>query len=586
MLLPTALVLSVIAFALVAMARGASSELSLGLALAVLVLAGVVPVDKALSGFSNEQMHTVALLFLAAAALQRAGTLSLFSGSLLGKGPSATRALVRLTFPIALMSAVLNNTPLVAMMIPEVRSWCRRMRVPPSKLLIPLSYAAILGGLLTVIGTSTNLVVNGLVGDAGLRPIAFLEIGLLGAPVCVAGLLLLVVAGRWLLPERPDPDQAFENPQQFTSEVLVPADSKYAGKRLLDVDVPELGRFAPLEIVRGGTVVPAPRPDHVLQAGDRLVFAGPAATILALHDHPGLTTAPSQAFDVRDPKRTLAELVISARCPLVGDVVGEGTFRRHYNAAVIAVSRHGGRLPQKRLDDWVLRPGDIVLVETGADFMAQHRYSPDFYVATAHERTDPKTPKNAWLGFGVLLAMVGAAASGTVSMFYAVLAAVVALMLTRLLDRKTMKQGIEPGTLLTIAFSFGLGHAVESSGLARLIGETVTHLGQGNPWFALAVIYVLTSLLTEVVTNNAAAALMVPLALATAERLGVSHVPFAAALMVGASASFATPIGYTTNLMVYGAGGYRFTDFLRVGAAMNILVGVIAIALAPLIWPF
>lgn len=576
------------AAAFVSMVRGwAPPEVALGIALGAITISGILDPRQALAGFANEQLHTVALLFVAAAALRGAGTLGVLASPFLRPTTSLTVAMLRLTVPTALLSSVLNNTPIVAMLIPEVREWARRIGVAPSRLLIPLSYAAIVGGLITIIGTSTNLVVNGLVIEAGRRPIGFLEIGRVGLPLTVAALGLLVLSGRWLLPDRPDVDAAFSNPQTFTTEILIDADSAYVGKRLADIRVRDLPPLAPVEIEREGHVIPAPRLDHVLRGGDRLVFAGPVAALLALRDHPGLSLARDPVFHHENPQRQLVELLISPRCPLIGRRVGDGTFRQRYNAAVIAVARHGERVENARLSAWEVQPGDILLVEAGADFFERHRASPDFYVVTPRGSTPAASPAKAWLGLAVLIAMVGAAALGILTMFKAVLLAVGVLFVAGLLSRDLIREGLDLRVLLTIAVSFGLGLALEQSGAAAgIAGGIIGRLGDGTPWMALAVIYLATVAVTEVITNNAAAALMVPVAFATADRLDVSHLPFTVVVMVAASASFVTPIGYTTNLMVYGPGGYRFTDFARAGTPLAVLTALLTLILTPMLWPF
>lgn len=266
--------------------------------------------------------------------------------------------------------------------------------------------------------------------------------------------------------------------------------------------------------------------------------------------------------------------------------MGDGTFRQRYNAAVIAVARHGERVENARLGDWELRPGDILLVEVGAGFFERHGSSPDFYLVTPRGTPQPAGRVRAWLGLVILAGMVGAAAFGVLSMFKAVLLAVGVLVAGRFVTRDLIREGLDVPVLLTIALSFGLGVALERSGAAAGLASAVGGLADGSPWIALAVVYVATVIITEVITNNAAAALMIPVAFAVADRLEISYVPFTVIVMVAASASFVTPIGYTTNLMVYGPGGYRFTDFARAGLPLAILTAVVTLTLAPIFWPF
>lgn len=572
--------------ALAAMVRGIPSEIAFGVALGTLTLLTVVEPADALSGFSNEQLHTVALLFVVAAALRASGSLRILTSRFLQPTAGPRTAVLRLTVPVALLSSVLNNTPIVAMLIPEVRDWGRRIGISSSRLLIPLSYAAIVGSLITVIGTSTNLVVNGLVTASGRQPVGFLEIGWVGLPLTVAALGFLTISARWLLPDRPDVESAFRDSRTFTTEILVDADGPYAGKRIAEIELPDLGPIAPVEIERRGRVIPAPRADHVLESGDRLVFAGPVATVLALKRHAGLTVAPDHAFQLDRAERQFAELLISPRCPLVGRRVGDGTFRSRYNAAVIAVARHGQRIDNARLGEWILQAGDIVLVEVGADFFERRGTSVDFYLVTPRGGSRIHVPRRAWTGLVVLGAMVGAAATGVLSIFKAAAVGVGLLFAAGLLTRDRIAEGLDLRVLMTIAFSFGLGQALETSGAAAGLAALAGDAGAGSPQVALVAVYVATALLTEIITNNAAAALMVPVAFAISDQLGVSHMPFAIAIMVAASASFMTPIGYTTNLMVFGPGGYRFTDFVRAGVGLAAITALLTLILVPRFWPF
>jgi di/tricarboxylate transporter len=299
-----------------------------------------------------------------------------------------------------------------------------------------------------------------------------------------------------------------------------------------------------------------------------------------------LNVAPDHAFDRADPQRQLAELLVSPRCPLIGRRVGDGTFRQRYNAAVIAVARHGERIDNARLAEWELRAGDILLAEVGADFFDRHRTNPDFYLVTQHGPSKTASTAGAWVGLIILGIMVGVVAIGWLSMFKASVLAVGALFLARLVTRDLVREGLDLGVLLTIALSFGMGLALDRSGAAASLAALVNQFGDGSPFLALVVIYVATAVVTELITNNAAAALMVPVAFAVADRMDVSYVPFTIAVMVAASASFITPIGYTTNLMVYGPGGYRFSDFMRVGTPVAVLAAILTLSLIPLVWPF
>jgi di/tricarboxylate transporter len=571
--------------ALVIMATDrASPDKTLLGALAVLLLSGVLTTKQALAGFANEGLATIAVLFIVAAAVRRTGALAAASARVLGRPKSVLAAQLRLMIPVAGLSAFVNNTPLVAMLLPEVRDWARRSGVAPSRLLIPLSYAAILGGVVTLIGTSTNLVVDGMMRQSGLPGLGFFDLTWVGLPVALIGIALCVLLGRRLLPDRQDRDMPFADPRAFTAEFTVVPGGPFDGKRLADVVIPDLPGLHPIEILRDGGAVPAPRAEEQLRAGDRLVVSLAVGHVLALHRTPGLDAADSTYSREVSGSRALIELVVSDGCPLVGKTVGDGSFRRHYDAAVVAVARHGERVNTS--EPWILRTGDTLLVEASADFLALHRTSPDFYVVTDYGEVRPARQWHRIASVAAFGAMALLAALGVCSMLEAGVGAAIFLLGARVVSWTDVRDDINWGVLLTIAASLGVGTALEVSGGAKLVGDAIASVGTSEPWLALALVFGGTVLLTEMVTNNAAAAMMLPVGLAAASRLGVSHMPFVMAVMFAASASFATPIGYQTNLMVYGPGGYRFSDFMRMGIPLTVLLGAVTLVLTPIFWPF
>ena len=563
------------------------AELALLGALGVLVLCGVIDPAQALVGFANQGMHTVALLFIVADAMRRNGVLERFCRQLIGKNTRLVTVKFRLLIPIACISAVINNTPLVAMMVPVIRGLSRHLSVAPSRLLLPVSYAAILGGVCTSIGTSTNLVIIGLIKQAGLPTPGFFEIGRIGLVVCGAGLVYLLLASRFL-PERKPEDLIAEDPRTFTSEFIVDPGGPLDGKRLDHIQATSFPRLFPVEILRGETVIPAPQGGEILLGNDRLVLAGEAHYIVAAQGIKGLHSARDRQFGPNEPlrRRRQLELVVSHSCPLVGHVVGDGSFRRRYNAAVIALSRHGEIIPRRKPQDWILEPGDTLLVEAAPGFLWQHRYNPDFYVVTERPELDQAPPAHQIMTIAVFAGMIACVGFGLLSMFQAAFAAAFLLMGLRVLSWHEARSSLDTGVLLAIAAAIGLSEALMVTGAADAIASVAIRLGGDNPWLTLALIYVATTVCTEVVTNNAAAAIMLPPALSAAARLGVSYQPFVFSIMVAASASFITPIGYQTNLMVYGPGGYRFTDFIRFGLPLSLLVAALTIGFAPVLWPF
>jgi len=488
---------------------------------------------------------------------------------------------------MAAISGFMNNTPLVAMMIPAVSEWAKKYRLAVSKLMIPLSYAAILGGTCTLIGTSTNLVVAGFIEKSGLPPLGMFEITWVGLPCAVVGLAFILAVQNWLLPDRRAAISGLDDPREYTVEMLVAPDSPLAGKTIEQAGLRHLEGVFLAEIDRAGYILPAVSPQEPLRAGDRLVFVGVVDSVVDLQRIRGLVPATDQVFKLESPRssRCLIEAVVSNSCPLTGKTIRDGRFRSIYNAAVIAVARNGERL-QMKIGDIVLRAGDTLLLEAHPSFADQQKNSRDFFLVSRLENSNPPRHERALLAMGVLVAMVAAVTTGVLSLLQASLVAAGAMIVTRCCTTNQARRSIDWEVLLAIAASFGLSGALESTGAAEVIAQSMIGLAGGRPWLTLAVVYAITLVATELITNNAAAALMFPLALAAASSLGVSYVPFVIVVMMAASAGFATPIGYQTNLMVYGPGGYRFSDYMRIGIPLDLLVGVVAVLLAPLFFPF
>lgn len=579
--------LVMISFGLLACTRIPADFVFLG-SLALLLVTGVLESKDALVGFSSSGMITVAVLYVVVAGLQETGGISWISMRAMGRPAGVRQAQVRLMTPVIALSAFLNNTPVVAMFIPVVAEWCRRIRIQPSRLMIPLSYASIFGGVCTLIGTSTNLVVNGMYQDrfktAGL---GMFEIGLLGIPCALVGMAYIVLFGSRLLPERRTLEEVFENPREYTLELQVGKRSPLAGKSIENAGLRQLPGAFLAELIRDDQVLSAVAQQEVLHDGDRLIFVGNIDSMRELRNLQGLEPVPDQLFKLDAPRhqRCLVEAVVSDTCPLVGMTIREGRFRNMYNAVVIAVARNGERL-QGKIGDIQLRAGDTLLIESHAGFVPRQKDSRDFYLVSGIENSTPRRFEKAPLAFGILAVMVLLAATGWMSMLNAALVAAAAMLLAGCCSASQARRSIEWNVLLVIAAALGLGEALDKTQAASAIAGLMLGLVGDHPWIVLAMVYLITTCFTEIITNNGAAALVFPIAMSTADRLDVNPMPFVVCIMVAASASFATPIGYQTNLMVYGPGGYRFSDYFRIGIPLNILLGVLSVILAPLIWRF
>ena len=543
---------------------------------------------EAVMGFGNAGPITVGVLFIVVEGLVRTGAMTRFTGPLLGLPKTTLGAQARLLLPVSGLSAFLNNTPVVAMFMPVVDDWCRKMRLSPSKLFIPLSYASILGGMCTIIGTSTNLVVNGLVvSQTNLPGLKMFEIAWIGVPCALVGTTYLLLVSRRLLPDRRPPVSLQDDPRQYTVEMVVDPTGPLVKQTIEKAGLRHLPGLYLMEIDRNGDVLAAVGPERRLEGGDRLVFVGIVESVVDLQKIRGLGPATDQVFKLDAPRmqRCLVEAVVSDRCPLIGKSIREGKFRTVYNAAVLAVARRGEHI-QKKIGDIVLRSGDTLLMEASPTFVEQQRNSHHFFLVSSVAGSSPLRHEHAWIALAILIGMVTAVTTGWLNMLAAAMLAAGLMIVTRCCTGEEARRSINWQVLMVIGAALGIGKAMQTSGAATNIAERLINLAQGNPWIVLAAVYGVTTLFTELITNNAAAVLVFPIAIASAKTLDANPMPFIITIMVAASASFATPIGYQTNLMVYGPGGYRFSDYLRIGLPLNLLIMCVTVGMAPLIWPF
>ncbi|MCP5312214.1 MAG: SLC13 family permease [Chromatiaceae bacterium] len=557
-------------------------------ALSLLLIVGVVTPAEGLIGFANEGMLTVAVLYVVVTGLTETGAVAWIVQSLLGRPRSDTHARLRLMAPVAALSAFINNTPVVAIFIPAVQDWAKRHRLELSRLMIPLSFASIAGGTCTLIGTSTNLVVNGLyTARTGAPGIGFFDLLWIGIPVVAVVTLFLLTAGQWLLPRRVSAAASYADVRQYTAEMLVPVDSPLVGETIEEAGLRQLPGLFLVEIDRAGQCIPAVSSQERLQAGDRLVFAGILDSVLDLQRTRGLLPATDQVFKLGGARhgRCFVEAVLSDSCPLVGKGVREGRFRTRYGAVIVALHRNGGRV-RRKIGDIELRAGDTLLLECRPSFVEQQRNSRDFLLISQLGDTHPLQHDKALTAIGIVIGMVAMVVGGVLGMLQAALLAAGMMIVTGCTDGRTARRAPDWQVLVVIATSFGIGAALETTGAASFLAGTLIGLAHADPLTALALIFVATSLLTSFATNNVAAVLVFPIALQAATSMQVSVEPFVITLMVAASTSFATPIGYQTNLMVFNVGGYRFGDFVRIGLPLTLLVGVLTVALVPHVWHF
>jgi di/tricarboxylate transporter len=549
----------------------------------------IISPEEAFAGFSNSGMLTVAFLFIVVAGLRETGVLDQVGHRVLGGVRSERGLIVRLSGVIVPLSALLNNTPIVAMFVPIVIDWSRRHQVSPSKVLIPLSYLTILGGTCSLIGTSTNLIVNGLMVDNGMLAMGLFEIGQVGLPYAIVGVVYLCCFGSRLLPDRKELLEQFTNARRdYLIEKQVQSGCRLIGKTVDAAGLRHLPGLFLAEIERAGKRMTPARPDDTIEQGDRLVFAGVVTGIVELDKIAGLSTI-DESYVSESPRerrdRRLCEAVVSHTSTLIGKSIRDAEFRSTFGAVVIAVHRSGKRVNRK-LGDIKLQAGDALLMQTEPNFLQQHRHDPAFYLVSMVEDWRPIRDDRAWIAIAIFALLIILMVSGWVPVVVASAMAAIAMVATRCLSSGDAQRSVEWQVLVTIAASFGVGTALQNSGVATVIaGGVVDATHFLGPIAAIAVVYCVGSILTELITNNAAAVLLFPFCIETARLYDVDPRSFVIALALAASASFMTPIGYQTNMMVYGPGGYRFSDFIRIGTPLNILLGIVAIALIPFFWP-
>lgn len=554
----------------------------------LLIAAGVITEEEALQGLSEPSLVTIGALFVVAAGLQETGAMAFLSQYVLGKPSTERAAQARIMLPVAIMSAFLNNTPVVAVLMPVIGDWSKKYGQSVSRLLLPLSYAAILGGTCTLIGTSTNMVINDLLIKAGNPGLGMFEIAWLGLPVSLIGIAYVILFCGRLLPDRRPAISHGDDAREYTIELLVEPGSPLVGRTIEEAGLRHLQGVYLIEIDRGGHVLPAVSPQERLQANDRLVFVGVIDSVIDLQKIRGLQPAPDQVFQLKSPRseRRLLEAVVSTTCPLVGKTIREGRFRTVYNAAVIAVARNGQRL-EKKIGDISLWPGDTLLLEAHPSFLERQKNSRDFFLVSMLEDSAQPRHERAWIALGILAAMVTVVSLDFMTMPLAPMLAAGLMLIFRCCGGSDARRAVDWQVLIVIAAGFALSQAMASSGAAEGASDLlVKTVGNNHPYLALAAIYFITMVFTNLITNVAAAVIIVPIAIKTANDVGVSQLPFVMAVMVAASIALATPMSYQTNMMVYGPGGYRFTDYVKLGVPLSIILWIVTVLLAPQIWPF
>jgi len=569
-------------------------------ALIILMIIGIVPSEEVLAGFSNKGMITVAILFVISEGITQSGALAKLATAFLPRRRGNVRSLFfRLMAPITFLSAFLNNTPIVIIFAPIVKKWAENLNLSSQKFLIPLSYATILGGVCTLIGTSTNLVVHGLMLDNGFAGFSMFELGMVGVPLAFAGYIYMSYIGVHLLPgEKNFIRKPLADQKDYYYELIVPAESTLSGQILKNGRTKELKGFDIIEIERNGVRFEGKTPGLTVEANDHLLVAGKSNGLEIIKD---LTSVRLKGLDllkneIKTSDLKQYEVVLAPRFAGIGKTIFEFNFFDHYQAAIIAVHRNGERITSN-LRNLKLREGDNLVLLTTDRFIKNWGDSKIFYLTTYigdHDKPNGKAKR--WMALSILVLMIAGATAadylpkfGNVNtdMFYFSAIAAMLMIWLKIVPHQKYTKAISWDLLITIACSFGISKALQNSGAADGIAHAAISFSKSwGPIGVLATVYLITNVFTEVITNNAAAAISFPIAMAAATQLGVNPKPFFVAIAIAASMSFSTPIGYQTNLIVQGIGNYKFKDFVKVGLPFNLIAFLISLTLIPLFWKF
>jgi di/tricarboxylate transporter len=601
MTLDGTIVVSLIVLMIIALAKEMLRPgLVLFTAASLMMAVGIISAQETVAGFANIGMLTVAILFLVSEGIRQTGALNRFAQFFLprrrGRIPFM---LLRTMLPVSFLSAFLNNTPIVIIFGPMIKKWAEKLNLSSQKFLIPLSYATIFGGMCTLIGTSTNLVVHGLMIDNGLNGFSMFELGKIGIPVLLVGTIYVAIFGNLLLPGR---KIKFNKPardyREYFYDLIVTKSSTLIGVKVRCGRIKELKNLILHSIERDGKVLTPNHEGIIIQENDILLIAGKSDSLNQILSLDSVKLRGIDELKGIIPKSELRqyEAVIAPRFPGIGQTISDFNFVEHYKAVVLAIHRNGERLTSN-LGHLRLKPGDSLVLLTDDKFIRNWGESKIFYLTSyigEHSSTNGNTKR--WAALILLLLMIAGATFGkyiytprdiSFDMFYFAALVAVLMVWLKILPAQQYTKAISWDILITIAMSLAISKAMQNSGAADALARTTINFSKSfGPIGVLAAVYLITTIFTEIITNNAAAALVFPIAFSAANQMGIDPKPLFVAIAMAASASFSTPIGYQTNLIVQGIGNYKFNDYLKIGLPLNIICFLLSLAVIPYFWEF
>ena len=595
------IVLAVVVLTIVALAKEVMRPGLVFFSSAVILMSsGIISSKELLSGFSNKGMITVGVLFLVSEGIRQSGVLNRLAQTYLPRKRGRMIFLIpRITVPVSVLSAFLNNTPVVIIFAPIIKRWAEKLNLSYKKFLIPLSYATILGGTCTLIGTSTNLVVHGLMIDNNLPGFGMFELGKVGLFIAILGTIYLALVSNKLLPGEKIlfNKKSSAEYKDYYYDISIPWNSNLIGREIKNGRLKELNNLFVRGIERDGEMLETKKEIYKILVNDKLLLAGKSDQLNSILGNENISLS---GFDLLKniPKEKLKqyEAVISPRFPGIGKTITEFKFYNHYQAVVLSIHRNGERITSN-LNKLKLRPGDNLVLLTTDKFIQNWGESKIFYLTSyIRDYRSTGTFWKKWLAFLILIVMIVGATVGqyfnspaglTFDMFFFSILAAVLLIWLKIMPHQKYTKSISWDVLITIACSFAISKALQNSGAAESLARTTINISRGlGPFGVLAAMYIITTIFTEIITNNAAAALVFPIALAAAQQLNVDPKPFFVAIAIAASASFSTPIGYQTNLIVQAIGDYKFKDYIKIGLPLNFVSFILSVILIPLFWDF